>query len=301
MSLFGGALRFLFGMILCVVVSLAIVLYIPHALYAADPCYTIGGAQAVPNGYGVPYNLFSGKNETTIYAHCGTSSTSIVVGSGLSNQYIYEYGYEYKNGAWQRISLSGSNRTGSWFVGSAHALLAKSAAEMGNNNYVLAYICQYEDSTWKCGCSDSACVAPHWQLQQFTKPTVGSPVVIDRIEPEIIHDGDTVTVYGSGFDKTNNTVKTSYGLVTGVPSPDGISLSFVFESGLSTFSVSELDIDLDAPEEPVAGETEYPRETFAQEQQGTMTQEVPLSIHITNAAGASGEIDTSFTYTPIRN
>lgn len=52
---------------------------------------------------------------------------------------------------------------------------------------------------------------------------------IDRVSPEKVSFGDEITIYGDGFDKSWNMVRTSFAVIEGIVSSDGKSLTFKVE------------------------------------------------------------------------
>ncbi len=137
---------------------------------------------AVPTGFAASFNLFSTAKELLIEAFCGVLGTKtgaqVDVGNGSQLQFIYKTGHIWQNGAWSPFNYSGSamSSDGNWFIGSASHQFDISSAELANKQSVLAYICDWIPSSdgtsagkWKCGCSDSTCATPKWNLQQFKK------------------------------------------------------------------------------------------------------------------------------------
>jgi hypothetical protein len=64
---------------------------------------------------------------------------------------------------------------------------------------------------------------------------------ITKITPEIGKQGDTFVVHGEGFTKENNEIRTTFGLVEGLASEDGKSVSFTynpFDEKLESFTPS---------------------------------------------------------------
>src|SRR3989339_287972 len=150
-------------------------------------CQKLSSGSAIPAGYGAPYNTLSVSAEQLMNVVCNTSSASVSVGNNSTSQYIYRYGYIWRNNAWQRIDLTGSVPAyeGNWFRGSANATVSLTATELTQENNLIAYICTWNPSTssgqageWKCGCRDSACTTPYLQLPrfgEFLKISFGGP------------------------------------------------------------------------------------------------------------------------------
>ncbi len=57
-------------------------------------------------------------------------------------------------------------------------------------------------------------------------PEGATPPTAMRVTPETMGLNEQATIYGSGFMPTGNTIRTSYGIIENVPSPDGKVLSF---------------------------------------------------------------------------
>ncbi|OGF43089.1 hypothetical protein A2303_04140 [Candidatus Falkowbacteria bacterium RIFOXYB2_FULL_47_14] len=132
-------------------------------------CQKLSSGSAIPAGYGAPYNTLSVSAEQLMNVVCNTSSASVSVGNNSTSQYIYRYGYIWRNNAWQRIDLTGSVPAyeGNWFRGNATATVSLTATELTQENNLIAYICTWNGTAWRCGCRDSACTTPYWQLQRF--------------------------------------------------------------------------------------------------------------------------------------
>jgi Hint domain len=133
-------------------------------------CGQITSASDVPSGFGAPVNVFFATQEQVLSVTRRDSGAQVNVGSGSTDQYIYNQGYEYVNNAWRRILFSGTNADGSWIVGNASTALTRTAADLAQTNYVVAYICTRVDSAWKCGCRDNTCATSYWQLQTCRRP-----------------------------------------------------------------------------------------------------------------------------------
>ncbi len=137
----------------------------------------------IPPGFGAWYDVFS-PSDLLLRVNCGSSSTAFRVGKGSPFQFIYDEGWKYvaAQKSWQKIIFSGpvraTNRNGKtypWFTGSAHVDIDPSIINTGDN-YVVAYICTWTGSEWKCGCRDNSCnpnANPKsgglWQVQGFQR------------------------------------------------------------------------------------------------------------------------------------
>lgn len=122
---------------------------------------------SIPEGYGSPFNMLSSQNEETLTVRCSDQGGMAVAGSQAT--FVYKTGFVSQNGEWRKIDFSGRADSGNagWFRGSAVAELP--AAPSSGQNYVLAFICQYEGSEWKCGCRDRDCSQNYWTIQAYGK------------------------------------------------------------------------------------------------------------------------------------
>ncbi len=138
---------------------------------AITSCQQYDSSTTVKSGFGVPYNTLSAAKETIINGDFDDASVQVTVnlGNGSSQMYIYNQGYIWRGGAWQPVSLAAGSKgsSGSWRIGRASAVITTTAAELSSGFYVIAHICSWTGTAWKCGCRDSACATPYWQLQRF--------------------------------------------------------------------------------------------------------------------------------------
>lgn len=150
-----------------VTIALGVFFVTPEA-HAQSSCNLIPSGANIAQGFAAPYNVLTATQEMLVSVSCGTNQATLSVGSGAQTQYVYELGYTWRNNQWQQIELTGSNKTGGvWYVGSARGTLPQSGAELEQNNFVVAYVCQWTGTQWKCGCRDQACAQGMWQLQVF--------------------------------------------------------------------------------------------------------------------------------------
>ncbi len=123
-------------------------------------------SSSIPEGYGSPFNQLSSAKESLLSVNC--SSSGAIATAGSQNTYVYKTGFVSRNGQWEKIDFSGNpdlNNEG-WFAGSS---LANLPASNGNQNFVIAFVCQYSNGSWKCGCRDGACTQNYWTLQAYKK------------------------------------------------------------------------------------------------------------------------------------
>jgi hypothetical protein len=132
-------------------------------------CQIMNSGAVIPDGYGAPYNTLTAAKELLMKVNCETTSAGISLGNGADNQYIWSKAHIWRKNAWQEISLTGtaSPHGTSWLKGAATAQINLTSQEMSQKNNLIAFICQWTGTAWKCGCRDSACGQMYWQLQQF--------------------------------------------------------------------------------------------------------------------------------------
>lgn len=142
-------------------------------VHAAACTNTYNSSKTVPTGYGAAYNFFTTEKELLVQGtDCSASSYTVKVGSGDSSQSVYKLGYWWSGSSWQAYSLTGSGPllSGLWYAGSATGNITP-ASIVGT--YAVGYVCQNISSVWKCGCSNSSCTTPAWQLQQVKSADSG--------------------------------------------------------------------------------------------------------------------------------
>lgn len=197
------------------------------------------------DGYAPPVDLYADVQSITLSARCGNGVASITAGSSPYPQYVYKYGYIREDGEWRRFQFTGPSVTEEWLQGPAYATFARTPAQLREPNHVVAFMCTWYESAWRCGCSDTACAEPHWTLQTFARtservlegdefpfPIAVPDVALFYPSQYIGGHGTRLTLTGYGFDQTNNTVifrtlaNEDYE-VPGVPSRTTESLSVV--------------------------------------------------------------------------
>lgn len=150
-------------------------------------CHQITQADltAVPDHFGVPWDVFASTRNIILRAFCLAERVSFVVGNDDPTTYIWHSGYMTKNSTnWEPITYSGTHPVGSgeWLAKKAGATATLSPTQMRQPNYVLAYTCRYIDNAWKCGCRDGETCNENgkWTFQIFryslpTPPPIPSP------------------------------------------------------------------------------------------------------------------------------
>lgn len=118
------------------------------------------------DGYSSPFNQVSQEKEAILTTTCSTSGTTVNAGS--SNTYTFKTGFVSENGVWRKIDFTGTeaSKNQGWIKGVATASLD---APSSQEKYVIAFICQYQNGKWMCGCKDRTCGQSYWTLQAFKK------------------------------------------------------------------------------------------------------------------------------------
>ena len=126
-------------------------------------CHLYDSTTTPSPNFGVAYNALSLTKELLITVTCNQTNATATVGTGQGTQYIYKNGYQWTGTNWLPLVFTGAQTAGEWIVGQASAPVAY----MSQENYFVAFICQWDGVAWKCGCADAACTTPQWQLQAF--------------------------------------------------------------------------------------------------------------------------------------
>jgi hypothetical protein len=140
------------------------------AAQSSAPCNLYSSGSTPPAGFGASWNVLTSTKELLVSATCtGSDSATITAGSGRQNQYIYKTNYYYDDSAeaWRPQTFSGSAvGTTDWLVGTGTLTGKRPAHQL----FLVAYVCQWTGSQWKCGCRDTACTQNYWQLQAIPAP-----------------------------------------------------------------------------------------------------------------------------------
>ena len=101
-------------------------------------------------------------------------NVTVHAGSSIKTDYVYDSGYVYRDNQWVQIALNRSNANVQkieehWFNTIATTTFAMPAGKLSSESYFLAYLCHWNQNKWKCGCSDTACATPKWNIQVFQR------------------------------------------------------------------------------------------------------------------------------------
>ena len=149
----------------------------------AAGCNLYAAGSAVQSDFGVPYDIFKSGSPLLLNATCG-STVTVTVGDGdTSTTAVWGTGYKYvpadTANPWHPLTFSSG-----WGFGSASTQIKPADINSGTN-YFVGYTCHWTGSTWKCGCSDSACTQPKWQLQAFnTSGGAGTNTLDFKMDPD---------------------------------------------------------------------------------------------------------------------
>ena len=128
----------------------------------------------------MPFDVFKAKRSGTslidegnmlMTVHCDDDRNAVnkvraTIGDGENGTYIYKSGWYYteKEPVWKPLNYNGKKATtnSDWVVGQSSHVLPKATT-----GYFLAYICQWRNNKWNCGCADEACASPNWQVQRY--------------------------------------------------------------------------------------------------------------------------------------
>jgi hypothetical protein len=180
--LLSAAATIIFGLFLCLSLT-------PSYAQFSNRCtqWRYGtDSQIIPSIYGVPYSLFftnraeqpKGTDPPTfVQVDCSMDSDWHRLEDGkmtITETYaVYKYAFEWKDGNWHLIVLTGKPLRGSenWLSRIGRAAIVRTPTELSKNNYVLAYTCEAVENNWMCGCRDVECKTHGWQLQIFSTKT----------------------------------------------------------------------------------------------------------------------------------
>jgi IPT/TIG domain len=226
------------ALLLCFFAVLGVLVAYSHT--SAEACQQIAPGGTVPTGYSAPYRVHAGMGGILMAIDCPEAGQpTLAVGSGLSNEYIYEYAYQWSGTAWQRLALSGASKASIWFIGSATTPIA--AVNPGSVSYVVAYVCTLVSGTWKCGCRDAQCATPGWQLQSYRMPDESTNPLsaLSQINDLMIafpsrysaSPGEVVRLTGAAFSTEATTVELGSAYSFSIPARSRTSLDFTVPAG----------------------------------------------------------------------
>ncbi len=203
---------------------------LPGETALGAPCPVINSGDSVPTGFGVPYNVFSSARELLVKPFCTDRGFIARFGYDSSGTVaIYRSGYRWDGSKWSSMNFSsdGGITSGSYIIGKAKTSTTRYATTTTTS--FVAFTCVYNGSAWKCGCKDSSCSTPYWQLQAAT----------NIFMPDIRVTVSTTSVArGQGFNVTyhNNGDQPIYNC------PGKTSLEYFSDSRWRSFSLRPVGV-----------------------------------------------------------
>lgn len=139
-----------------------------HPAHAYECIESYARGSTTLNGFGLAWDPLSDSDELLLRGlECGSSTTTVQVGSGGSAayEYVYDTAYEWTGSDWRAVSLTGSSSpvAGEWYESAAQGTLSPASSTV----YFVGLVCRFDttDGEWKCGCADETCEDTYWQLQ----------------------------------------------------------------------------------------------------------------------------------------
>jgi hypothetical protein len=139
-------------------------------LAQSNDCSGYKSGDPAPAGYGAAWNTQSPGKGLLVQAYCTNGKVRASVGAVAGViQAIYQKGYYWSGSDWKSFQLFNNSEHGArngYFSENATATFD----HQGDATYFVGYVCVDKNSSWKCGCSNSACTTGYWQLQMAVKP-----------------------------------------------------------------------------------------------------------------------------------
>jgi hypothetical protein len=134
-------------------------------MFEADiDCHLYSVGSTVPDGFGVPWDVFDPKT-LLLKAFCTNSSEIADIGPAT---YVYNQGYAWDGTQWNQVTFT---CTGGALVSNAWCPNTAQGSLPSNTKYYVGYTCQWlaQNNKWYCGCRDKTCAQNLWQLQQIQR------------------------------------------------------------------------------------------------------------------------------------
>ena len=145
-------------------------------------------------GFAPPYDV-SYHNTLLIQTKCEeggniavqAGSVEIPPDTGVPIRYVYRVGYYHNGTNWISFDYHGDEvpRYPDWYYENASTVLTNPTQfQEEKGTVVVAYVCTWTDSSWKCGCRDAACETSYWNVQvakeKQTEPETSRVIFNDR-------------------------------------------------------------------------------------------------------------------------
>jgi hypothetical protein len=133
--------------------------------------YDANNSNEIQADFGAAYDVFSQTQELVLKGEKESNQVVVRAGKDSANSYLWRTGYVWRNNSWQPFTYASDSALNSpydqWIAGKGKAITNITDTELNNGVYVLAYICDWINNNWKCGCKDNVCSTSHWQLQRI--------------------------------------------------------------------------------------------------------------------------------------
>ncbi len=169
------------------------------------PCPIVNSGDSIPTGFGAPYNLFSSSKELLFKPFCTSSGFVARFGYDTAGTVaIYRSGYRWDGTRWSSMSFSadGGITSGSYIIGKAKSSTQRYATT--TNTTFIAFTCTYVGSAWKCGCRDTSCATPYWQIQSANNIFAWDVAVTTSLSSVEKGKGFNVTYTNNGDQPISN-------------------------------------------------------------------------------------------------
>ncbi len=183
---------------------------------AMESCHGITDTNAnIPSEFSSPWNIFT--DTIMMKASClNTNNVQIKIGTGDKSQYIWHELYYTKDGKTWEVpkELTGDYAPESkkWIAGQAAANI-NITKNISKKNYIAAYICEWNNEEWKCGCtSKEKCTSKgKWSLQFFdtSRNTQDQENTQQEADDQETQPDDNVSTPGKDFPVYDMTMYTN--------------------------------------------------------------------------------------------
>lgn len=120
---------------------------------------------------------------------------------GAERQQLYRQGVALGNGFARPITFSG-NLNRDFLAATATATFAKAQT----TGYLAYFACRYASDRWQCGCKNTDCLKPVWQLQGFRHavPAVSPLPPQDALQDIRLPEGFAINVFADRIDNARS-------------------------------------------------------------------------------------------------
>ncbi|HHH12265.1 MAG TPA: hypothetical protein ENJ77_00120, partial [Candidatus Moranbacteria bacterium] len=129
----------------------------------SSAAYCQQNSSVVKSGFGAPFDVFSSGRKLLLTVDCLAEKFKLSAG----DEFVWKKGYLWRDGAWREFEFDCSRQKRDWCLGEGTKQLPNESAN-GEKSFFIAYTCRKGEGRWLCGCRDSDCRVPYWQLQGFS-------------------------------------------------------------------------------------------------------------------------------------